>query len=209
MKSKHFLSHISVWDMHTSWVKGLVSVDDMTYWLSDSNDKNMDPHFPKSGHCTSRRNREITSPQSLHYLSLCLPLVSLIKLFTDSFANTFSGLSVAHTNVCAHFHTQRFLRIVIFAPHASLKNQTKNTFPPSHGFASSKYTALSSIYLNDRMASGRCFDGSSASFRLVVGPVMLSGLNLYSELILLTAAGERPVQRWQGCHWHTKRWESV
>lgn len=123
--SQHFLSHISVWDMHTSWVKGLVSVDDMTYWLSDSNDKNMDPHFPKSGHCTSRRNREITSPQSLHYLSLCLPLVSLIKLFTDSFANTVSGLSVAHTNVCAHFHTQQFSRIVIFAPHVFKKPNKK------------------------------------------------------------------------------------
>lgn len=178
----------------------------MTYCLSDSNDKNTDPHFPKCGHSTSRRNREITSPQSLHYLSLYLPLVSVINLFTDSrlsFADTFS---IALTNILAHFHTQRFSRIVIFTPHASLQNQTKPTFTPSHGFDfSSKYTTLSSIYLNDRMASSRCFDGPSAALCLVVGPVVLSGLNLYPELILLSAAGKRPFQRRQGSHWHTMR----
>lgn len=176
----------------------------MTYCLSDSNVKNTAPHFPKCGHSTSCRNREITSPQSLHYLS-----ISLLFLLSSS---SLTAVSVSPTHfqslsqTFSHIFTQRFSRIVIFAPHASLQNQTKPIFPPSHGFDfSSKYTALSSIYLNDRMASSRCFDSPSAALRLVVGPVVLSGLNLYPELILLSAAGKRPFQRWQVSHWHTKR----
>lgn len=178
----------------------------MTYCLSDSNDKNTAPHFPKCGHSTSCRNREITSPQSLHYLSLSISLLFLLS------SSSLTAVSVSPTHfqslsqTFSHIFTQRFSRIVIFAPHASLQNQTKPIFPPSHGFDfSSKYTALSSIYLNDRMASSRCFDSPSAALRLVVGPVVLSGLNLYPELILLSAAGKRPFQRRQVSHWHTKR----
>ena len=53
-------------------------------------------------------------------------------------------------------------------------------------------------YLNDRMATGRCFDGSSAALSFVVGPVMSLGVHLYFQLILAKLAGERPVERGQG-----------
>ncbi len=116
-----------VWDMHTSWVKGLVSVDDMTYCLSDSNDKNTDPHFPKCGHSTSRRNREITSPQSLHYLSLSISLLFLLStssLTAVSVSPThFQSLSQTFSHIFTCSDSRELLYSLPTHPYKTKQNQ--------------------------------------------------------------------------------------
>lgn len=48
-------------------------------------------------------------------------------------------------------------------------------------------------YLDDRVATGRCFDGSSAALGLVVRSVVGFGLHLYLQVILAKLARQWPI----------------
>ena len=48
-------------------------------------------------------------------------------------------------------------------------------------------------YLDDWVATGCCFDGSSAALSLIVRSVVGFGLNLYLQVILAKLAWQRPI----------------
>lgn len=104
-----------------------------------------------------------------------------------------------------HIHQTEFLvsffRILTFAQHAKPKKTSRP--PPLFPFPLNH--KVSSVYLNHRMTAGGRFDGPSTPLRLIMSSMMLSGLNLDAQLILIRAAGQRPIQRRQSGRWHAEQ----